>query len=258
MRPPVPTASAVGPRVRTRIERLCYRTYYRLAHANYDRRLVATPKRTPGGAIRTYDLYNRHGRHEMLEALCERCGPSDVVYDVGASVGVYALSLVVESPDRRVRAFEPAPGTVERLSANVAATDPAGRLDVRPVGLGADSGTREFYVSTYPELSGFDRESATRWGATVADVREVPVRTLDEEVADGPAPDVVKIDVEGSGPAVLRGGRETLQTHRPALFVEVHDEGLSGDRPAALREELEAAGYAAEPRGSYWRCEPRD
>jgi FkbM family methyltransferase len=246
-----------GARLSTWLERRRYRTYSRVAGANYDRRLLATPQRTPGGWVRTYDLYNRHGRQEMLQALCARCGPSDTVYDVGASVGVYALAVASGGAGRRVRAYEPAPDTVERLRANLGANACGDRVEVRPVGLGADSGKRQFYVSTYPELSGFDRESATRWGAAVATTHTAPIRRLDDEVEAGPVPDLLKVDVEGAGADVLRGGRELLRTARPPVFVEVHEQGLSGDRSEAIRRVLRAADYVVDEHATYWQCEPR-
>lgn len=252
-----PASSAFRTRIRAWLERAWHGSYYRLASVNYQRRLLPTPQRTPGGWIRTFDLYNRHGRHAMLRQLCESCGPEDVVYDVGASVGIYALAVAAGGPDRRVRAYEPSPPTVERLRANLERNECGDRVEVRPVGLGATTDARTFYVSTYPELSGVERESATRWGGAVAAEHEIPVRRLDDEVASGPAPDVLKVDVEGSGAEVLRGGIETLQTHRPTVFVEVHEDGLTGDRPAAIRKLLDEAGYAIEKRERYWTCEPR-
>lgn len=245
-------------RVGTWLERRRYRTYDRYVGWNYDRRLLSTPQRTPDGWIWTYELYNRHGRQEMLQALCRRCGPDDVLYDVGASVGVYALAVAAGSPRRRVIAYEPAPQTVGRLRANCDRNGCGDRVTVRPVGLGETNESRLFYISTYPELSGFERESATRWGASVVGTATVTQRRLDDEIDDQPIPDVLKIDVEGAGASVLRGARHTLHTHRPVVFIELHREGLSGDRISAIRNELEAADYVIAERDRYWRCEPHE
>jgi hypothetical protein len=49
----------------------------------------------------------------------------------------------------------------------------------------------------------------------------VDATTLDAFFAGRPAgPDFIKIDVEGHELAVLRGGRQTLATHKPTLLVE--------------------------------------
>jgi FkbM family methyltransferase len=237
------------------LRRLALGGYYRLVHLNYDREWLATRKRTRGGAVRSYELYNRHGRDEMLGELERRCGPESVVFDVGANVGVYALALAAGEPDRRIVAVEPAPVVADQLEANVRANGFEERIDVRRCGLGAESGRQPFYVSTYTELSGFDRESATRWEADVAAVESVPMTRLDDLVSESRPPDVVKIDVEGAGPAVLRGGRETLERHRPTLFIETHEDALTGDEPTTCRTLLDDLGYEIRERDDYWVAE---
>lgn len=239
-----------------RLRRLALGGYYRLVHLNYDREWVATRKRTRGGAVRSYELYNRHGRDEMLAELERRCGPESVVFDVGANVGVYALALAAGEPDRRIVVIEPAPVVADQLEANVRANGFADRIDVRRCGLGAESGRQPFYVSTYTELSGFDRESATRWEADVAAVESIPMTRLDDLVSESRPPDVVKIDVEGSGSAVLHGGRETLERHRPTLFLEIHEDALTGDEPTDCRTLLDDLSYGIRERGDYWVAEP--
>lgn len=235
---------------------VAYRGYYRLAAENYRRELYARPNRTPAGRFRCYDLLNRHGDDRMLAAVGAHAGPDDVVYDVGANVGVYALALASSEPARRVVAFEPAPPIVRRLRTNVDCNDVGDRIEIRRCGLGDRSGTASFYVSTYPELSAFDRERATRWEAAVQDVVEVPIRRLDDVVDSLPPPDVLKLDVEGAATRVLRGASDTLAATEPTLFVERHEGECSGSGPSDLRSVVEAAGYRIEDRGDFWRCEP--
>lgn len=64
---------------------------------------------------------------------------------------------------------------------------------------------------------------------------------VDAELAAGrPAPDVVKIDVEGAELGVLEGMRETFQQHRPTLICELH-----GTAPEVC-DFLESLGYRLE------------
>ena len=254
-------------RLDARTHQILYRCYHRLAQANYDHELVPRRNRTPAGSVRCYEPLNRHAADAMLEELAACCGPAAVVYDVGANVGIYALTLASGNSRRRVVAFEPSSTVVDRLRANVRLNGLEKRIDVRPCALGDDDGERPFYQSTNPELSGFDREAATRWGASVADVGPVPVHRLDslvaglesQEGADSGRllpPDVLKVDVEGAAPSVLRGARATFERHRPRLFVEIHEAGLTGDVPGETKGLLEACGYDVLERARYWRCDP--
>jgi hypothetical protein len=60
------------------------------------------------------------------------------------------------------------------------------------------------------------------------------------ERGDVPPPDVVKIDVEGSELAVIRGMRRTLERHRPVLICELHE--TNPEFVAAMRRH----GYVVE------------
>lgn len=255
-RRPTSDETGCGRRLFGRCQALAYRSYYALAAANYDRALVARPNRTPAGTVWSYDPLNRHGTDEMLAAVERWCGPDDVVYDVGAYVGFYAVSLAAER--RRVLAFEPSPPVVERLQTMVARNGVADQVEIHAYGVSDSAGERDFFVSTYPELSGFDRESATRWGARVRRRVTVPVRPLDAVVSSAPTPDVLKLDVEGDGPAVLRGARETLETARPALFIETHATQLSGTPSAEMQSLLAESDYRIEERDGYWRALPEE
>jgi FkbM family methyltransferase len=257
--------------VRSRAERLGFRTLYRLADLTYAVG-IATPKRTVAGTYWSYEPTNPHGDDPGLAAL-DRLPADAVVVDAGAHVGEHAIPLARRS-DRRVVAFEPNAESADRLARNAERNGLGDRIDLRRAGVGDASATLTFYRSTFSKCSAFDRESATRWGASVAGTESVPVRRLDDLVsgvgdpsAGGvdpvPPPDAIKVDVEGREGAVLRGAAATLATHRPLLVVEVHEAGSAGEGatntdPVDLREWLEARGYAVETAADVWICRPKD
>jgi hypothetical protein len=75
-------------------------------------------------------------------------------------------------------------------------------------------------------------------------VERVSVRTerLDDVLADGPPPALIKIDVEGAELGVLKGAVETLQRHRPHVLFE-HGAGgadLYGTTPVEVFDLLDA------------------
>jgi FkbM family methyltransferase len=242
-----------------------YAASYRLAGYNYRVRGYPTRKRVRHRSFRSYELRGVHGNDWLLAALLDRCRDGDCVVDVGANVGVYALSVAAEHPAATVVAIEPDPRTVEKLRANVEASGFGDRIDVRGIGLGAEATTAPFYRSDYHELGSFNRYNAERWEASVVGVEEVPIETLDGLVADGeiPPPDHLKVDTEGFGHEVLKGARETLATHRPFVYVEPHatdddEDDRTGSAAEGIRTILEAHDYAVIPGEDAWVCVPED
>jgi FkbM family methyltransferase len=57
----------------------------------------------------------------------------------------------------------------------------------------------------------------------VRETRKVPLFTLDELLEHFPAPDVLKIDVEGAELSVIEGATRTLGQVRPNILIEVDD-----------------------------------
>lgn len=241
-------------RLRQSGRRLGMRAYHRLAAHNYERRLVARRRSTPAGPYYSYEPLLTPGADPLLAELAAAAGPADTIYDIGAYAGRYAVPLA-GAPDRTVVAVKPDPANRERLQANRERTAPAGEVIVRPVGIGTEPGRRPFYRSSFPKLSSFDRADATRWGAQVSTVESVPVRTLDSIAETEPPPDHVKIDVEGLAPAVLAGGSDTIDRHRPTLFVEPHDRP-GADRTAEIRNWCAANHYSITERERALVCRP--
>lgn len=76
---------------------------------------------------------------------------------------------------------------------------------------------------------------------------DIPSITVDEfAMNSGLTPDALTIDVEGSELRVLRGARDVLDAHRPAVWVAVHPTFMVeqyGDRPFDLHQFMHDAGY---------------
>lgn len=160
--------------------------------------------------------------HEMgsLAAFLFLLTPEDIVWDIGASVGLFSVHSAARTA--KVVAFEPDPPTLARLKENVDLNRLGDRVMLRGCAVGEARGTLELASDG---LHGFAPALATgqlgRHRATVS----VPVETIDELVAAGiPAPTVVKIDIEGAEILALKGGAKVLSgPGRPRLiFIEMH------------------------------------
>jgi FkbM family methyltransferase len=186
------------------------------------------------------------GRHDGWEfAFIERLlRPGDVVADVGANAGVYALFLArCVGPSGRVVAFEPERHNLALLRRQLDRNALA-QVEVVEAAVGDRPGTARF-LAHRDAVGRFAHE-----GEAVADVVEVPVTTFDARFP-GDAPVFVKVDVEGFEVDVLRGAEALLARGGPLAWQLEISDGGAGRGPDVLAGLLTGAGY------SFFRYDPR-
>jgi FkbM family methyltransferase len=170
------------------------------------------------------------GTHEerVQRVLTDNVRTGFTVYDIGAHVGFFSLLCGrLAGPDGRVYAFEPRADNIERLQRNIAING-AENIRVVPAAACDRRGDATFVL----EKSTLEGHLAAADEAGGARVR---TETIDALVADGmPAPDFLKVDVEGAEAAVIRGAAQTIASRRPLLLVEVHSVQAGRDVTDAL------------------------
>lgn len=195
-----------------------------------------------------YDDIHDNLRYWIARIAAPRGSASLVFYDIGANDG--ELSLPFARPPHRVVAFEPAPAARRRLVERVTQQGDPAVLTVVPVALGAGAGRAILHVysdDTFSSLHGRPREDLDQYNLQPSEEVEVPVVALDAVVPDRqlPAPDIVKIDVEGAELDVLRGATATLRRWEPLVVMEyscINTRNAGYPREELLRE-LARAGY---------------
>jgi FkbM family methyltransferase len=152
---------------------------------------------------------------EVMDVLAARMRADDVVFDIGAYHGVWAVLLARHA--REVVAFEPNPGSFEVLKETIA-VNRARNVSASSVAIGGESSTADFW--------GTGSGASLRQGEHRHSRSRVQVETLDA-FAEGRAsmPDVIKIDVEGAEHQVLTGARRCL-AHARLVCIEVHYDEL--------------------------------
>jgi FkbM family methyltransferase len=183
-------------------------------------------KRKGGLAFLPAALADTSGREAEERFLLGLELEGQTVYDVGGDQGIYTLFFARRvGTAGRVVTFEPNPESHRRIVDNVSLNG-FRNVDVRPVGLGEK---RDRMAFVFPEGEPARGTADASIQAQILDERaprriEIEVNSLDDEIAAHglPAPDLVKIDVEGLEGQVLRGMRETLRRARPRLFIEIH------------------------------------
>ena len=171
-----------------------------------------------------------------------------VVYDIGAFHGL--LTMFFAGKSRQVISYEPNTGNRKRLLHNLGLNG-VKNVVVRQAALGAKSEVATLVASTLmPGGASIQRDTVAGIVKSNQPVlsEQVSVTTLDDDIraAALPAPDLVKIDVEGGELAVLQGARHTLLECHPRLFLEMHGETMNLKRQnvAAIVAFLHELGYS--------------
>jgi len=174
--------------------------------------------------------------------------PGDVVWDVGANLGLYTepfSSLV--GPIGAVHAFEPVPSCFGELSRRFASIP---NVTLHNVALGATDATLSMRLSDDPlgATHSLVGESQSLGGTKIVDVAVLRGDTM-VSTARAPIPHVIKIDVEGYEEEVITGLLETLKNRTcRAIYCEVHFAILDsrGNRraPARIQKQLRQLGFA--------------
>lgn len=170
-------------------------------------------------------VYEREG----LRLLRDLLRPGDTVIDVGANVGIITVRAARQvGSSGRVVAVEPSPRCLDAL---VAVTTGVENVTVIHTALGDETGTLELAGWDNPDhrglgsaVPGHRAGLAENWheGTTIT----VPQTRLDQLLAEQVNKNneiaLIKIDVEGYEPVVLRGAPDLFDTRRVrAVILEV-------------------------------------
>lgn len=157
-------------------------------------------------------------------------GPIRHVFDCGALFGYFSLFALNYFEDVEVTAFEMHPGVIKDLAHNLL---PYGTVVHAALG-------DEVRIPVKIWISGFNIYEEPTGGWDKLDevagamkprglnnrgrfFTEVPFITLDSWCAEHPAPDLLKIDVEGYQAKALKGAMGMIAAKKPLIVIELHD-----------------------------------
>lgn len=196
--------------------------------------------RTSGGAEMVRLDYPRAeihleatGRHERKRAQACRKEPwtvewideleaGGVLWDLGANVGAYSL-IAAKRPAGalRVVSVEPSFATYASLCRNVVLNQAGEWISPLPVMVGGTTELRTLGYSDITAGASFHAGGAPSLAEDFHSVYDQPVLTfaLDDLVANFglPAPDYIKLDIDGAETLALRGARRSLETVKSVM-----------------------------------------
>ena len=195
------------------------------------------------------NILRGHYERDEIQFVRAVLKPGDSAIDVGAHIGFFTMQMAAAvGPEGRVYAFEPLDLNADLLEQSVAENGFGGRVDFRRAAAGAAPGmaTLTFPVETLNSGGAYLLRDGT---APLAGHRkkEVPVVALDALDLRRPVR-LIKMDVEGAEPQVLRGAASLLQRDRPLILSELHPtqlERASGITASQFLAQIDAFGYRA-------------
>lgn len=169
--------------------------------------------------------------HKQRRIFEDTVSEASVVYDVGAHVGFYSLlASVITGPGGSVYSFEPFESNLRFLKEHLR-INKVDNVTLFEVAV-ADKPGKAYFS---PGIGSFD-------GRLTPDGRiEVDTVSLDDlhERGEIPAPEFIKMDIEGGEVAALEGARGILEQYHPTIFLATHGREIH----ARCVEFLEGLGY---------------
>jgi FkbM family methyltransferase len=155
---------------------------------------------------------------ESQKLFTEIIKPGSVVYDLGANNGLHSLLFAnLVGAKGRVFSFEPLKSNCDEIAENLRLNN-IQNVEIVNAAVGDSNGEVTFHL-------GHHDKQGSLVGIGLETGREVKVKmiTLDGFIANGnPAPDFIKIDIEGAESLALQGLSGKINEVKPLLYIELH------------------------------------
>lgn len=162
-------------------------------------------------------------------------GPGCVL-DIGAYTGVYSLIASSTNPDSKILAFEPNPVLIENLRKNIEINQLQDRIEVFQIALGDSNKSINLNYNEDTSMA-FLGDLPNTVGSTFTS-HPVTQMCLDD-IAIRHKVSLMKVDIEGSELAFLKGARCTILRDSPTIFIEA----LTEDAFSKIEEFLADLNY---------------
>ena len=183
----------------------------------------------------------------LLNKMFSHIKDGDIIYDVGANIGVISLLLsgTKSAKNTKVYSFEPEPKNFNQLLKNIKLNNQQDNIFPNQLALGKEKGTLDLFVRGE---AGEGRHSIAASKGSTGTIK-IDIETCSAFAAScGDSPDLVKIDVEGAEGQVLAGMESLFNDNKKPrdIFLEIHnkgDEDRMPDGKTTIDEWLTSRGY---------------
>jgi len=173
---------------------------------------------------------------DQVAVVREELKEGDVVLDIGANIGYYALlEACLVGPSGRIFAVEPVPSNFELLGKNILLNRFEDRIEKRCLAVSDRSGETPFYLSDHSNLGSFfntDMGTGEKIGYIKNDHFMVPTEDIRQVLKNKDRLDFIRMDIEGAEVEVLRGLADVVKGTklRPKILFETHRSRYHADK----------------------------
>ena len=195
---------------------------------------------SPDAGLKYYRFDYSRCEPVLFQMAFELVHEGDVVWDIGANVGLFAFAAAGRAGARgKVVAVEPDLWLVNLLRRSEALKIPTRAPVIAiPAAVTDRVGLGQFHIAARARSANYLDGGGSAESGGAREMQVVPTVTLDWLLQQLPAPTVVKIDVEGMEHRVLQGAAKLLADVRPKIWCEVAEQNAD-----VVTQVLRSAGY---------------
>ena len=165
---------------------------------------------------------------ETLDWIDENVRDDDILFDVGANIGIYSIYAAFRNPNITVYAFEPEYSNLNQLKQNILNNSLQSSIVPFSIALGDNTGISYLHIQDITPGSALHTVSTeslktTQTGHDVVWKEGVACFTIDDlcEMV-GIKPTLIKIDVDGNETEILNGGKKTFKNKElRSVIIEI-------------------------------------
>jgi FkbM family methyltransferase len=166
--------------------------------------------------------YERQNLYKLAEK-------AKTVIDIGTNNGWVLLNIakIISKNGGFIYGFEPFPGTYNRCIENIRSS---GITNAQVFNKGCGETESSFKMKVVAQTNSGQNRIVDENIEQQANIVEVFVTTLDNQLRKIEKIDLIKIDVEGFELHVLKGAENLLTKYRPIIFIEINDPLLKANK----------------------------
>ena len=185
----------------------------------------------------------RTGNYEPLETklFLNNVHDRDIVFDIGANIGWYSLSVAKEKKDVSVFSFEPDVEVFQLLKKNVNFNKFNGKIRLNNLAVGEKEEILLFESEEFDTLSHVTNKKTKN-------TTEVKCISLDYFVRKEKlsSVDAIKCDIEGAEYFALKGAKDTIKKFKPIVLIEIVESWCNryNYKPIVIFDFMKDFGYS--------------